>query len=540
MAKAHKSFWRRHRWLVWTGGGLLVALIATGAALLVALHRVEPFLRARIVAELEEHFHARVALDSFHISLMDGLWAEGKGLRIWPPASHAAGPEAGQPLIQLKEFRFHAPLHYNPGKPFHISLVQLRGLDVDLPPKAQLGHAVAAVARRSPNSKPPLVQITLGAIDCTAAHLTLEPGKPGKPPLKFAIAHLKLTGISGGGAMKFGARLTNPRPVGTIITKGSFGPWVVDDPANSPVSGNYRFEHANLASFKGIAGILSSQGHYSGTLSDMTVDGETNTPDFRLGTGGAAMDLRTRFHARVDGTDGDTWLEPVNATLGHSHLIARGHVVRVPAGRYIALAVYVNGGRIQDFLRLASRGAPLLTGALAMKTALDIPPGPAPVGDRMRLKGSFTLTDTRFTNAKMQQRVGGLSMRGQGQPKDTDSRAAAHVRATMRSNFQMKNNVVTLPDLVYEVPGVQINLKGSYGVASGKLHFTGTAKMQATISQMVGGWKGLLLKPLDHFFKQGGSGTVVPVVVGGTRADPEFTVDIGRLKKTVHGRPGEP
>ena len=65
--------------------GLAVALAIAAAALALVLRRVEPMLRARIVAALEERFHARVELDQFHISLANGLQAEGKGLRIWPP-----------------------------------------------------------------------------------------------------------------------------------------------------------------------------------------------------------------------------------------------------------------------------------------------------------------------------------------------------------------------------------------------------------------------------------------------------------------------
>ena len=60
-----------------------------------------------------------------------------------------------------------------------------------------------------------------------------------------------------GGPMGFDAELTNPRPVGTIHTKGSLGPWLVEDPGESPIAGDYQFEHADLGSFKGIAGILN-------------------------------------------------------------------------------------------------------------------------------------------------------------------------------------------------------------------------------------------------------------------------------------------
>ena len=59
------------------------------------------------------------------------------------------------------------------------------------------------------------------------------------------------------------------------------------------------------------------------------MDGETDTPDFRLTHFGTPLPLHTQFHARVDGTNGDTWLEPVDATLGHSHFTAQGQIVRV-------------------------------------------------------------------------------------------------------------------------------------------------------------------------------------------------------------------
>ncbi len=106
-------------------------------------HRAEPLLRARIVEGLEDHFHARVELDSFHMTLRGGLWAEGKGLRIWPPAQVAGvgvprPPGPVKPLIQLTEFRFHAPLDYRPGEAIKVSVVHLEGLEVDLPPRSIL------------------------------------------------------------------------------------------------------------------------------------------------------------------------------------------------------------------------------------------------------------------------------------------------------------------------------------------------------------------------------------------------------------------
>jgi uncharacterized glyoxalase superfamily protein PhnB len=561
LGEKQASFWQRHRWLKWLGGGVFVVLVGAGVAVSIALHRVEPFVRARIVEALRNRFHARVELDSFHMSLVDGLRAEGHGLRIWPPAEVVgvnvpAGGDPGDPLIQLEEFRFHAPLTYRPGKPFHISVIELKGLEIHLPPKSRFIHAGGGTAAQTKGAKQ-LISFVVDRIECTSAHLVLETSKPGKLPLDFAIARFTLTGGNGNSirpdsAMRFEAELTNPKPVGTIHSTGVFGPWVVVDPGESPILGDYQFDHADLASFKGIAGILSSTGKYQGTLRDLTVDGDTDTPDFRLTHFGNTLALHTHFHARVDATNGDTWLEPVDATLGHSHFTAQGQVVRVPdanappdhpasKGHDIALDINVNGARIEDFLRLASKNATqLLSGAVAMKASLHIPPGPEPVHERLNLKGSFTLDKVRFASPKIQDRITELSLRGQGLPKEIKAADPAAVRSTMTGNFQLVKGVVTLPALTYTVPGATIELKGTYGVDGGALDFAGAAKLDATVSQMVGGVLGALLKPADRFFKKDGAGTEVPIHITGTRGEPKFGIDFGRMRQKSESPPAPP
>jgi hypothetical protein len=566
--------------LQWVGFGLLAAVAVALCTVSVLLHRAEPYLRARIVQELQDRFHARVELDSFHVSLAEGLRAEGKGLRIWPPANVEGvtvpgsleegpiGQGAPEPLIRLAEFRFHAPLVYAPGRPIHISLVELKGLDIHVPPRSHFGISAAGGATGAANAGPRaqqeagagwnagLVRIEkqlsfeVETIECQGAHLVMGTSKPGKLPMEFAIAHLKLTGVAAGGPIGFDAELTNPRPVGTVYTTGSFGALHTADLGDAPLAGTYRFEHADLASFKGIAGILHSTGRYQGTLRELVVDGETQTPDFRLTHFGNAVPLQTRFHARVDGTNGDTWLEPVEATLGRSHFWVQGQVVRVTEkddtgalhriGHDIDLKVNVDRGQMEDFMRLASRGAtPLLTGGLTMKTALHIPPGPLPVHERLRLQGSFALDQALFTSEKIQAKLLELSLRGQGRPQDVKTTDPASVRSAMHGNFLMGSGVITLPALEFTVPGAAIQLKGAYGLEGGALDFAGTAKLQATVSQMVGGWKGLLLKPADRFFKKDGAGTSVPIHIGGTRTEPQFGIGLDKMKGTRPERLGE-
>jgi hypothetical protein len=561
---AAKQAGKRHKsaWLKWAAGAVLLVFVLLGVAISIAIHRAEPMLRAAIVEKLEEHFHARVELDSFQVSLVDGLRAEGKGLRIWPSSNvpAVAVPDANDasasepiipPLIQLADFRFHTQLRYKLGVPIRIAVVELEGLNIDIPPKPRSTHATTEPSGAAPDiGKKSLLSFVIDSIDCKNAHLTIETSKPGKLPLEFAIDHVNLTHVSVGGSMQFDAQLTNPRPVGTIITSGSIGPWAVEDPGETPVMGSYRFEHADLAVFKGIAGILDSTGKYQGVLRNLEVDGQTSTPDFRLTHFGTALPLETQFHAIVDGTNGDTWLQPVRAKLGQSHFTAEGKIVGVPAGvlpngaawpggHQIALNVNVNAGRMEDFLRLVSKsGSPILTGALTLKTTLEIPPGTEPVQEKLKLNGSFVLEDAAFTSAKIQNDVGELSMRGQGQPKDAKN-AGGDVRSAIESNFTMAGGVIALPDLKYTVPGAEIDLSGTYGIDGGTLNFKGPAQMQATVSQMVGGWKGVLLKPADKLFKKNGAGTEVPIHVDGTEQDPMFGVDFKKIGHTSPQVPGQ-
>jgi hypothetical protein len=555
-----RSFGHRFRWLLWTCGILLflgAALTVTGFIL---ARRIEPFLRARIIDGLSQHFHARVELDKFHVSVGNGLhgewgiWAEGHGLRIWPPAAVAGvevpgGSPPEEALFSLASFGFHAPLRYKLGTAVAISEVRLQGLELNLPPRSHFLHLEPPAGGTSAQSSDSFhIQFQLGSVTCSGAHLVIGTSKPGKLPVEIFIEHFRLTNIQPDAAMNFEAELTNPKPVGTVHTKGTFGPWQVWDPGQSPIAGDYTFDHANLADFKGISGYLSSTGGYQGTLRNLTVDGQTDIPDFSLTHFGNTMDLKTRFHAIVDGTNGDTWLDPVDATLGHSHITARGQVVRVVAlqgpgaprslGHNIELKIETDHGRIEDFLHLASHdSSPMMTGAVSLRSNLHIPPGQAPVHERMGLKGDFALDQAQFTSQKVEDRIGELSRRGQGKPKGATPGADQNVASDMKSDFQIAGGVITFPNLAFNVPGADIELKGTYKLDGGALDFKGLAKMQATISKMVGGWKGFLLKPADRFFKKDGAGTEVPIHIGGTYKDPQFGVDV---KGAPHSHPQRP
>jgi hypothetical protein len=87
-----------------------------------------------------------------------------------------------------------------------------------------------------------------------------------------------------------------------------------------------------------------------------------------------------------------------------------------------------------------------------------------------------------------------------------------------------------ITDLNYEVPGAAIALNGIYSLDGDQFDFHGNARLQAKVSQMVTGWKSLLLKPVDPFFSKNGAGTEVPIQITGTKSEPHVGLDFGHKK----------
>ena len=246
----------------------------------------------------------------------------------------------------------------------------------------------------------------------------------------------------------------------------------------------------------------------------------------------------------MDGTNGDTFLDSVDAMLAHTHILAKGKVVRAEDsngqkhGHDIVLQVTVDRGKIEDILRIsATQDAPFMTGNLTLQTGFHLPPGQESVWDKLQLDGQFHLSEARFSSDKMQGRIEQLSLRGQGKPQELKSTDPTSVLSEMQGHFKLGGGTLQLPDLDYHVPGADILVHGAYGLKDGTLDFEGDAKLDATISEIVGGWKGLLLKPADRYLRKNGAGTDVPIHISGTRKAPEFGVEFGRMGKKDNSTP---
>lgn len=518
--KARRWYYGRWSWI----GGIAALFLITATAAGIMISRAEPILRARVIETLSAKFQSKVELDAFHVSLFKGLQVSGQGLRIFgqaDPNNHVPGI---QPLIGVAEFRFRTGITGLFRTPTHVDTVYLKGLQLNLPPseqRAQMGNM---------GPKNGKIKIIVDKFVSDGAQLVINTLKPGKLPLEFDIASLKMTRIGPDDPMHFDANLTNPKPVGNILSTGSFGPWQADNPRQTPVSGTYSFRDADLSTIKGIGGILSSIGTYTGTLENIVVDGSTDTPDFRIAISGRRVPLHTDFHAIVDGTSGDTYLQPVNGRILDTPLVARGSVVRVanPKGHRVELDVTIEKGKIDDLLKLAVRtDPPVMTGYVQLRTKLDLPPGQPDVSDRLKLSGQFRVSEVHFTNDKTQGKIDALSMRSQGKPKLAQDQVPDNVHADLKGTFGLSDGLLSFSKLVFQVPGTQVNLTGKYSLDGNQFDFHGKARLDAKVSHMVTGWKAILLKPVDPFFSKNGTGTELPVRVTGTKAEPHFGTDFG-------------
>jgi hypothetical protein len=527
---------KRRRVWTWIFASLLIVVAVLGVTGEILVHRAAPILKGRVIETLSTRFNSKVELDGFDVSLVKGLEVSGNGLRIFPEDEVVAAG-ATEPLIALGHFSFHADWTGLFAKPMHVGTVHVSGMAIHIPPREM--RVQAPKGQRHIGK----IKIVVEEIVCDDSTLVIGTSKPDKEPKQFDLGHIVMRDVGPNTPWDYDATLVNAIPRGDIHAKGTFGPWVNDSPGDSTVTGHYTFDHADLNTIKGLGGMLSSVGDFTGQLDNIVVDGTTETPNFSLDTANHAMPLHTKFHAIVDGTNGDTYLQPVEARLGGTDFASSGSVINVKGkGHIIDLDVTVPNGRIQDFLELAVKTTPVvMTGRVTMKTKLHIRPGDESVSKKIGLRGGFTLRQIHFTNPDVEDKVDMLSLRAQGDPKAAKP-GAEDVRSQMVGQFVMDAGKLSFSKLNYTLPGAAVALTGEYTLDGEKFEFEGKIRTDAKVSQMVASkWKSILLKPVDPFFKKNGAGAEIPVKISGTKSAPKFGLDLGHKdKKKDAGEGGKP
>ena len=515
-----KRFLSRHaRRALWVVGFLFATFVF---AVLFGLAELRPKLHQLVLQRtgqiLQERFQSRVRFSDYDISLFPKVHLTISGLAL-----DYKGRADLPPLIQVRKVSIYGNLRSLLQKKPRISLVQLDGLEIHTPPRHTNGPQTFQATNGDLSEKYPAVIDEVRAED---ALIVIYQDDPTKAPSALPIHSLRISSLSFDRPAAFHAMLVNAVPPGDIDATGQFGPWVADEPSNTPATGTYTFQDANLGTLKGLSGVLSSKGSFYGPLNYLSVQGSTDTPDFALRTAANPMALHTDFSAVVDGTNGNTYLNRVTAHFLHSTLVVTGKVVdlnRAVKSRTILLNATSRDARVEDLIRLAVRGhQPLMTGSVSLHTEIDIPERNSDLIDRLKLKGQFAISDAEFTNPEVQEKVDTLSRKGQGQPK---ALGISGVASGMKGDFTVADGKFDFSHLNFNVNGADVDLNGIYSVDDESVDFHGKLFLKAKLSQTMSGPKSFFLKAIDPFFEGQNAGTVLPIKITGTRENPSFGLD---------------
>jgi hypothetical protein len=481
---------------------LAIAGLATWAV------RSAPQLRGRVVDALNARFESQLALGSLDVDMFPRPRAAGTKLTL-----RHNGRTDVPPLITIDSFETSAAMLDVLRTPVRLDRVAVDGLAVRIPPGGlRQGQPGTENEPHQPHPEKPS-PILIDRIDVKSLRVEIHSRRPDKLPRVWDVQMLTMRDFGDLAGSRFDAGLINPVPRGVIDTTGSFGPWHADEPGLTPVSGNYLFQNADMNVINGLGGTLSSSGTYRGVLERLEVEGTTEMPDFSLDLAGQKVILNTRFKAIVDGTNGDTILERVDAKLNESSIAAKGAIVRAQdvKGRHIELDVSLDNARLEDLMQLAVKAAkPPLVGRVNLTTHMLLPAGPEDVVDRLQLDGRFELAQARFTNMNVQRRITTLSRRGRGEESD-EGAEKERVVSNLRGRFKLANGALTFSELTFAVPGSTVQLHGSYDLHSQVMNFEGDLLTDATLADMTSGVKSFLARLAQPLFRRKGGGTQLPI-----------------------------
>ena len=372
--------------------------------------------------------------------------------------------------------------------------------------------------------------ITVGEIVANGASVEFASRRPDQQALRFEIQEASLRNVGWKGPLTYRVKVHNPEPPGEIAATGQFGVWDRNDPAQTPLSGEYKFEHADLSFYKGVAGMLSSVGKFGGRLGHIDISGTTDVPDFKVKSGNHPVRLSTEFRGYVDGIHGDTFLERVDARFRRTHIVVQGSVggSANSHGKVALFDMTATNSHIEDMLGLfvESPRAPM-SGPVSLGAKVEIPGGERPFLERVVLRGRFGISGGGFSNPSTQEGVNKLSAGARGEKDDSDPET---VLTDLTGQVALVDGVGNFTDLSFGVPGAAARMHGTYNVLNHKIDLHGQMRVDSRISNATSGPKAFFLKLMDPVFKKRKKGEIVPVRITGTYEKPSFGLDLNDKK----------
>ncbi len=493
---------------------LIAALVAIlGALAVLAFHW--PFRRQTVLKQLQE-----ASLSQVDAVVFQSTYFPHPGCILQHVIFRHDSNPGGAPLITIEKLTIEGSF---PGLfRKHVRRMRAEGMHIVIPPRN------SGERFQTPQRSTVVIDELLadGAIlEVTRADNT--------PPLKFVFHNFSLGNVGGKGRAPFHAKFFNPEPPGEISTDGKFGPWNQPDVGQTPVSGEYLFQDANLSVFHGIAGSLLSSGSFSGVLNHIETEGSTDTPQFAVTSSSHYVPLHTQFHAAVNAENGDTFLDKVTATFLNTTVWSHGSVAGKPGhhGKTTAVDLGVSNGRIEDVLSLFSQSkrAPM-SGVTSFRAQVSIPPGKRPFLKKVELQGDFGIDAGSFADANTQQGVNHLSEGARGEKvaakDEANSPGSSAVLSNLKGHVSLQNGTAQFSNLSFTVPGASATMQGTYNLITEKIDLHGILKTESAPANSTSGAKAAMLKVLTPFLKKRQVGYELPIKITGTYDHPSFGLDL--------------
>jgi len=490
-------------------GAALLALLLVGTGI-VLCSRFWPFSEKSVIENLAEASDSTVTIQSYHPTYFPVPGCVLEGVEFRHGDRHIL-------LITIARMRIEGS--YGGILIRHVPKITADGAQVFIPPfgSNEVFH--------SQHSK-----LVVDRLIANGSSVSFLSNDRNSQPMRFDVQDALLTGVRWGSPISYLLRFHNPNPPGEIAVAGKFGPWADGHHEDTPLSGAYKFDQADLSIYGGISGTLNSEGKFDGVFKHLNVSGSTDTPDFKVKGGGHKVRLRTTFDAFVDATRGDTFLNRVEAEFGRTTVVASGSVAgsNQAKGKAAKLRLTSRNGRIEDILGLFTSDGPPMSGPISVSTSVEIPPGNTPFLKKARLHGKFGVDEGSFTKAETQRDVDSLSAGARGMNKENPET----VLTGLKGQVDLASGEANFEDLRFGVPGANAHLHGTYNILSYKINLHGFMRVDTKVSKTSSGVKSFLLKVMDPFFKKKRKGEVVPVHVLGTYEKPQFGLDLSQPSPT--------
>jgi hypothetical protein len=495
--------WSTGRRILVIGGCSLLAVLVIAIVVLVAKW---PFTRAAVKEQLNELGEGTVEIGSFRPTYFPpGCVAENV-------VFHGNGPDGSKSPIVVKTMTVIGSYAGMFEFPKHIRQIRLDGVRViEIP-----GGNLAKPSRSS--------DLVVDEIRAKQAELDIAPNGQRTERLRFLVPDLSMQHVVANKPFSFKAVVRMPVPPGDVNVSGTAGPWNDANPGQTPISGDFILANADLGAFKGIDGKLAAKGQFRGLLQHLEVTGATSMPQLIVKSSEHGLPLTAKFHAFVDGTNGDVTLAPVDAMLGESIIHWNGKIYKDgnDSGKTVALDFATESGRIQDLLYLFVHSKSPMTGLTNFNAKVRIDPKPGRFLEKVQLEGDFGIGGSKFTKPTTQKKVDTLSKRAQGNTKDDDP---ATVVSDLAGHVRLENGVATFSRLSLNVPGASARLHGTFNLESEKIDLHGMLRTDVKLSKATSGFQSFLLKVVEFMKQKKKEGAFVPVKITGTYAKPSFDVD---------------